>query len=70
MDACPICGGELVEGEGSTTIERRDTTGRAHRVVKVPYALEELRERLTALGWAIEVSPTSGPFYRGAGGRA
>ena len=58
---------ELIEGESSTTIRRRLTNGSGFRLVKVPYQPAELEERLGRLGWRITVTPTSGPFYWGAG---
>jgi trans-aconitate methyltransferase len=61
---------ELVEGEASSTIRRRLRDGSAHRAVKVPHTPRELERRLAALGWDIAVSPTAGPFFWGAGGRA
>jgi hypothetical protein len=61
---------ELIEGEGSSTIERRLSDGSAHRIVKVPHTAATLEERLRALGWDMTVTQTSGPFYWGAGARA
>jgi trans-aconitate methyltransferase len=61
---------ELVEGESSTTIERRLNDGTAHRAVKVPHEPQALERRLARLGWRITVTPTSGPFFWGAGCRA
>jgi demethylmenaquinone methyltransferase/2-methoxy-6-polyprenyl-1,4-benzoquinol methylase len=61
---------ELVEGESSTTIERRLRDGTRHRAVKVPHTPEALERELAALGWNVEVHPTSGPFYWGIGGRS
>ena len=58
---------ELVEGESSTTIRRRLNDGSAHRVVKVPHQPAELEQRLAALGWAVKVTSTAGPFFWGAG---
>jgi SAM-dependent methyltransferase len=58
---------ELVEGESSTTIQRRLNDGTAHRIVKVPHHPADLEARLSALGWSVKVTPTSGPFYWGAG---
>jgi demethylmenaquinone methyltransferase/2-methoxy-6-polyprenyl-1,4-benzoquinol methylase len=58
---------ELIEGESSTTIRRRLTDGRGFHLVKVPYQPAELEERLGRLGWCITVTPTSGPFFWGAG---
>ena len=61
---------ELVEGESSSTIERRLNDGTAHRAVKVPHEPQELEQRLARLGWRITVTPTSWPFFWGAGTRA
>ncbi|MEU8363311.1 hypothetical protein AB0C27_45585 [Nonomuraea sp. NPDC048882] len=61
---------ELIEGEGSSTIRRRLLDGTAYRIVKVPHPPRELERRLARVGWRIEVHPTSGPFYWGAGSRA
>ena len=61
---------ELIEGESSSTIQRRLTDGTPHRAVKVPHAPAELEQRLAALGWRITVNQTSGPFYWGEGTRA
>ena len=58
---------ELIEGESSTTIQRRLLDGTPHRAIKVPYQPAELEQRLAALGWQITVTPTAGPFYWGAG---
>jgi len=60
---------ELVEGEDSSTVERRLTDGTAFRIVKVPHTPRGLEERLSGLGWRIEVRTTSGPFFWGSGGR-
>ena len=61
--------GELIEGEESSTIRRRLNDGTAFRIVKTPLAAAELEARLRRLGWDIAVTPTSGPFFWGAGGR-
>lgn len=61
---------ELVEGETSSTIIRRLNDGTAYRVVKVPHEPAALEQRLAAAGWRIAVTPTSGPFFWGAGSRA
>ncbi|MFP5023481.1 class I SAM-dependent methyltransferase [Pseudonocardia phyllosphaerae] len=60
---------ELVNGEASTTIERRLRDGTAHRAVKVPHTPHRLEHELARLGWNIRVHQTSGPFYWGIGGR-
>ena len=59
---------ELIEGPDSPIVERRLNDGTAFRAIKVPYKAGELGDRLTALGWEIEVS-ASGPFYWGTGNR-
>lgn len=61
---------ELIEGEHSTTIQRRLNDGRAYRAVKVPHHPDALRQRLQDVGWNIEVIATPGPFYYGSGRRA
>lgn len=60
---------ELVEGAGSAVVERRLSDGTPFRIIKVPYQAAELERRLRALNWDITVTPTSGPFYWGTGGR-
>jgi SAM-dependent methyltransferase len=60
---------ELIEGPSSATIRRRLDDGTAFRIVKVPHRPRELEQRLRQLGWHITVTPTSGPFYWGAGTR-
>jgi SAM-dependent methyltransferase len=61
---------ELIEGPGSSTIQRRIPDGTAYRIVKVPLRPAELESRLRRLGWDITVTPTAGPFFWGAGSRA
>jgi demethylmenaquinone methyltransferase/2-methoxy-6-polyprenyl-1,4-benzoquinol methylase len=58
---------ELIEGESSSTIRRRLGDGSAYRAVKVPYRPADLEARLARLGWRINVTPTSGCFFWGAG---
>jgi demethylmenaquinone methyltransferase/2-methoxy-6-polyprenyl-1,4-benzoquinol methylase len=58
---------ELIEGEASSTIRRRLMDGTAYRIVKVPYRPADLERRLECLDWRIEVHPTSGPCFWGAG---
>lgn len=60
---------ELIEGEASSTIQRRLNDGTAFRAVKVPHDPAALEARLANFGWRIEVHATSGPFYWGAGSR-
>jgi demethylmenaquinone methyltransferase/2-methoxy-6-polyprenyl-1,4-benzoquinol methylase len=60
---------ELVEGPSSATIRRQLRDGTSYRLVKVPYRPADLEKQLSRLGWRIRVTPTSGPFYWGAGSR-
>jgi SAM-dependent methyltransferase len=62
--------GELIEGAASAVIQRRTPDGMAYRIVKVPYEPADLERRLRGLGWDITVTPTTGPFFWGAGTRA
>ena len=61
---------ELVEGPSSPTIRRQLDDGTPFRLLKVPHQPAELTERLRRIGWNIQVTATSGPFYWGAGRRA
>lgn len=61
---------ELIEGESSSTIQRRLEDGTPFRAVKVVHEPAELEARLRELGWDIRVHSTAGPFYWGVGGRA
>jgi demethylmenaquinone methyltransferase/2-methoxy-6-polyprenyl-1,4-benzoquinol methylase len=61
---------ELIEGEASSTIQRRLNDGSAHRAIKVPHDPAELAERLQALGWDFAITQTEGPFFWGNGRRA
>jgi demethylmenaquinone methyltransferase/2-methoxy-6-polyprenyl-1,4-benzoquinol methylase len=61
---------ELIEGEESSTVQRRLENGTPYRAVKVPHTPQELERRLAELGWRFEVRPTSGPFFYGVGSRA
>jgi trans-aconitate methyltransferase len=58
---------ELIEGEESSTIQRRANDGTAFRAVKVPHRPADLERRLSTLGWRIAVTHTSGLFFWGAG---
>jgi SAM-dependent methyltransferase len=58
---------ELIEGERSSTIQRRLNDGTAFRAVKVAATPSDLEARLSGLGWRISVMPTSGPFFWGSG---
>jgi trans-aconitate methyltransferase len=53
---------ELIEGESSSTIQRRLNDGTPHRAVKVAHEPAELERRLARLGWRIAVTQKSGPF--------
>jgi demethylmenaquinone methyltransferase/2-methoxy-6-polyprenyl-1,4-benzoquinol methylase len=61
---------ELIEGAASSTIRRRTNDGTAYRAVKVPHTPADLERRISALGWRIAVTATSGPFFWGAGSPA
>lgn len=61
---------ELIEGAGSSTIQRRLNDGSAYRIVKVPYRPTDLEQRLDRMGWRIKVHPASDSYYWGAGNRA
>lgn len=58
---------ELIEGESSSTVQRRTSKGEAYRAIKVPYRPADLEAKLASLGWRFTVAQTSGPFYWGAG---
>jgi len=62
--------GEPIDGESSATIRRRLNDGTPYRIVKVPHRAADLEARLARLGWRITVTPTSGPFFWGAGATA
>lgn len=55
---------------GDGTVLRRLADGREFRIVKVFRGPEDLRERLSGLGWAVDVRTTPGFFLYGSGGRA
>ena len=61
---------ELIEGEESSTIQRRLNDGTAFRAVKVPHTAPSLQRRLADIGWSISVTQTTGPFFWGTGRRA
>jgi demethylmenaquinone methyltransferase/2-methoxy-6-polyprenyl-1,4-benzoquinol methylase len=61
---------ELIEGEASSTIERRLNDGRAYRIVKVPHQATHLERQLAALGWRFTIKQPEGPFFWGHGCRA
>jgi trans-aconitate methyltransferase len=60
---------ELIEGEDSSIVQRRLTDGSAFRAVKVPHTAESLEARIGELGWRIEVTQLSAPFFWGEGHR-
>jgi ubiquinone/menaquinone biosynthesis C-methylase UbiE len=60
---------ELIEGEDSSTVQRRLTDGTAFRAVKVPHTAESLQRLIVGLGWQVEVTRLSGPFFWGQGHR-
>jgi hypothetical protein len=60
---------EPVPGPSSATIRRQLREGTSYRLVKVPYRPADLEKRLRRSGWHINLTPTSGPFYWGAGSR-
>ena len=61
---------ELIDGERSSTIQRRLTDGTAYRIVEVPHRPAELERQLQRIGWHIKIHSTSGPFFWGAGSQA
>jgi SAM-dependent methyltransferase len=61
---------ELIEGEASSTIQRRLNDGTVHRAVKVPHDPGALQNRLEALGWDFAITQTEGPFFWGSGRRS
>ena len=61
---------ELIEGESSSTIERRLVDGTTYRAVKVPHRPADLEKALASLGWRFAVTQTSGHFYWGSGSRS
>jgi demethylmenaquinone methyltransferase/2-methoxy-6-polyprenyl-1,4-benzoquinol methylase len=60
---------ELIEGEDSSTVQRRLTDGTAFRAVKVPHTAESLQRRIEDLGWDVKVRRLEGPFFWGEGHR-
>ena len=62
---------EEIRGDpSSSTIVRRTTDGSEHRLVKVPHRPASLQDRLTGLGWRIEVHEVADGLFWGSGGRA
>jgi len=53
---------------GAGIVRRPLTDGTVHRAVKVFWQPDQLRDRLTTLGWSMEVEP-AGPFLWGFGSR-
>jgi demethylmenaquinone methyltransferase/2-methoxy-6-polyprenyl-1,4-benzoquinol methylase len=60
---------ELIEGEDSSTVQRRLNDGTAFRAVKVPHTAESLQPLIERLGWEVEVKRLTGPFFWGEGHR-
>lgn len=60
---------ELIEGEESSTIQRRLNDGTPHLAVKVPHEPADLERRIGSLGWRATVTPTRGPFFWGTAER-
>lgn len=58
---------ELINGPGSSVVERRLNDGTAHRAIKVPHTAAALETRLRALDWDIRIHATAGHFYWGSG---
>src|SRR5262249_6872560 len=51
---------ELIEGEDSSTVQRRLNDGTAFRAVKVPHTAESLQRRIQELGWRVHVKRLTG----------
>ncbi len=60
---------ELIDGEDSSTVQRRLNDGTAFRAVKVPHTAESLQALIERLGWEVEVKRLTGPFFWGEGHR-
>jgi SAM-dependent methyltransferase len=50
-------------GQPAPAVRRELTTGQAFRAVKVLYAPDELRARLTALGWDVDIKTVGWRFF-------
>lgn len=61
---------EMQEGPSSATVVRRTADGSEHRLIKVPYDAGPLQDRLTALGWSIDVHKVGVGLFWGSGSRA
>ena len=59
---------ELVEGPGTSTIQRQVRADRLFRAVKVALEPRSLERSRRELRWVIEVKPPAGPFFPGLGG--
>ena len=59
---------ELVEGPGSSMIQRKVREGRRFRAVTVALEPRSLERSLRELGLVIQVKPVAGPFSLGLGG--
>ena len=53
----------------SSTVVRRTADGSEHRLIKVPYAPDALQDRVTSLGWRIEVHGVADGVFWGSGAR-
>lgn len=59
-----------LEGEQATIVKRRLNDGREFQIVKVFYKVDELAERLGALGWDMRIEETAGYFIYAHGQKA
>ncbi|GAA3622187.1 hypothetical protein GCM10022419_129830 [Nonomuraea rosea] len=57
---------ELIEGEQSTTVQRRLLDGTAYRIVKVPHQPRDLKRQLERIGWRIDIHARVPPTTRAA----
>ena len=57
---------ELVEGRGSSTIQRQVRDGRRFRAVKVALEPRSLERSRREQGWVIELTPPPGSFLQGS----
>jgi len=70
MDDALRTADEVRGDPSSTAIVRRAADGTEHRLVKVAYPVDELQDRLAALGWDIEVHEVGAGLFWGSGSRA
>jgi demethylmenaquinone methyltransferase/2-methoxy-6-polyprenyl-1,4-benzoquinol methylase len=59
---------ELVYGESSSVIERRGDDGSPFRIIKVGLTAERLGQRLSGLGWEVQMHDRD-PFFWGIASR-